>query len=587
MKVEKSFVHEKSKTKNSEREKVKKLKRVLTKKFHSKSYDHIETIALSKKKNLIVRRASYVGTYFRKDKDNGSEKNQVKEQEFLKKIKEDKKKNVITFIHSNGLIESNMNLNNKKNYENSSNTNGTLNKDDKKREVYLTSKTINEDVNNKTLTTTTKTENSFHINDSNENIENKNSNHSNVSFALSNNQELYQNLEYKSKLSSSHSLILSDTKYCQKNTINQSNNFHKQSSDNKSSNISDLELNNSKSKLPTTTTTTTIPSTPATIESTSTSSSLNSVLLKSPSKASNKPSAPSLHEMYLEEAKDHEKYLLYKNLIKSENNDLATSTIKNTPNSLALPPPLIPQTSNEPHISLPIHESIQYQNPTPLPDPFKPPFTTLSTEMTTSVISASSPNSTINKVHSFPTTNSNSISSLYSDMDKIDGIFELPQPSSLSLYSQPSTDHDSIPPKINERKLNDESLEKTNIKNTLVSRKDSLDLYFDILSQPLKGPIDFSNSSSSNDSLTYSNDSPPSNSIEKDISSNEKIQPRMIIEPSPTSYSVGHSNFQLVMKENLKLRNKLEEKLEETKFQMMIAITQLNLINEQLNILNF
>eukprot|EP00833_Pecoramyces_ruminatium_P018890 jgi/Orpsp1_1/1192922/evm.model.d7180000096924.1 len=147
MKVEKNgnSIHTKTKTKNSEHEKVKKLKRVLTKKFNSKSYDHIETIALSKKKDIMARRASVVGTYFRKDKNIGSGQNQIKDREFSNNIKEDKKKNIITFIHSNGLIESNMNLKNKANYINSLNTNGTSNKSSKKREGY--NKIINNTVN--------------------------------------------------------------------------------------------------------------------------------------------------------------------------------------------------------------------------------------------------------------------------------------------------------------------------------------------------------------------------------------------------------------------------------------------------------
>jgi len=130
-----------------------------------------------------------------------------------------------------------------------------------------------------------------------------------------------------------------------------------------------------------------------------------------------------------------------------------------------------------------------------------------------------------------------------------------------------------------------ELIEKVIPNYDLVSRRrDSLDFYFDKLSQP-------SRTSSFASSFSINTNSPLSsiylNSGEIDIPSSLEItQQRMMSEPQPTC-NVGHSDFNQVMKETSAIRTKLEDKVEETKFQMMIAITQLKLINEQLDILNF
>jgi len=539
-----SSVLTKTKSKNTEHKKVKQLKRVLTKKFNSKSYDEIETISLSKKKNSIVRRASYVGTYFRKDKNNSSGQDQVKNQELSHNLKDDKKTNIITFIHSNGHIESNMDLKNKAKHINNLNTNGTLSKGDKgdkRRDIYLTSKVFNP--NAKTNGT---------------NEDNNNNTQTKRGIVISNNL--------------TKDIFDSDI---DKSAPNNNKNFHNQSLTNKIPFPLYLKSTKPKSKL----------SSVVNIFTADTVDNDKSIPL---SEFNNKPSAPSLNEMYLEEVKNHEKYLLYRDLIQYEKSE-SLSNYENETSSLESYLPLAsPYNSNQHHSSIITPESIQYQNSIQNLDPFEPPFTTVSTDKTTSSNTFYSIHSSKNKVRSFPSSNSTLNSS--SSLDNFDhDLIELPQPTSLSYYTQNqnSPDHDTIPPKIKEEKYLDNSVEKVIPKIDLISRRDSLDFYFDKLSEPCKKLADSIKSSNSTNSDSNISDSNQICNYESDILFSEKSQQRMMSEPLLTLYSVGHYNFQGVMKETLKLRNKLEDELEKTKFQMMIAITQLNLINEQLDILKY
>jgi len=508
-----STVLTRSKSKHSDHEKVKKLRKAITRRFNSKSY---ETISLSNK--------------------------------------DDVKKNVITFIHSNGLIQSDVNAKNKKHRVN---TNNNMDKSDKKRDLIY---------NNK------------------ENLRARR-------FSLPSPEILKELQNHKSKLSSSpltidslksFSLSLKDgghshsakktsnppspkpttitatkpiVKSTTKTVVKDSTTPPPASNSTKTRQNNSVKFNSSKPAL-----------TIKTKKSPRPKSKLSeSMTLPTPpsSPVLNKPSAPSLNEMYLEEVKDHQKFLQYKNLINSEQGRLSSESEVHT-SPLSAPPPPIPSSM-----------IVQSSSNVIIQNPFKPPFTTLSPSMTTATtMTTSTLPARSSSVNSFATTNA-------TDSPFDETLSHLPKPSSLSFYTQPPSNFDSVPPKINgSRNGRDYSVEKVTPKIDLISRRDSLDFYFDKLSQPSKFSYSSNNSSSH---LNFPG--PTYTSLEPDIPSLEVSKHRMMAEPQPT-YNVAHSNFNQVMKDTFSIRNKLEDKVEETKFQMMIAITQLNLINEQLDILN-
>jgi len=522
MKVESnSTVLTRTKSKHSDHGKVKKLKKALTRRFNSKSY---ETISLSKKDEV--------------------------------------KKNVITFIHSNGLIQSDVNVKNKTHHVN---TNGYMDKSDKKRDLIFSNK---------------------------ENFKARR-------FSLPSPEILKDLQNHKNKFSSSPLTIDSLKSFSSNLKEGVYSHPTKKSSQSPSPTIKPVKTTTAKTttttktitKTNTTTKSTTTPTvtvsnntkppqndstkinTPKTVSTTKTAKSprpksklSESVTLPihPPSSIDSKPSAPSLNEMYLEEVRDHQKFLQYKNLVNTEQGHL-TNEPNFSSSPLSTPPPLIP-----------FSPSIQKPSSVTVQNPFQPPFTTLSPSMT---IATTMSTPTI-PVRSSSVNNLNlstfAIKSPYNDT-----LSHLPKPSSLSFYTQSPINFDSVPPKIKDSKTGkDYSVEKVIPKIDLVSRRDSLDFYFDKLSQPCKSSYSSTNSSSH---LNFPG--PTYTSLEPDIPSLEVSQHRMMAEPRPT-YNVAHSNFNQVMKDTFSIRNKLEDKVEETKFQMMIAITQLNLINEQLDILN-
>ncbi|ORX56134.1 hypothetical protein BCR36DRAFT_346824 [Piromyces finnis] len=457
-------VLQRTKSKRSDYGKVKKIKKALTKKFNSKSY---ETISLSKKDDI--------------------------------------KKNVITFIHSNGLIQSDVNMKNKKHHIN---TNDNMNKSDKKREIFSSTN-----------------ENDFKTR----------------RFSLPS-PEVLKNLQsHKNKYSSSPLPIDSINSFSPDKNILKISNLKRSKTTPTSSTIYNTKIRqndsvkNNSSKMLT-------PPIKPTVKSPRPKSKLSeSVTLPiSPSLFhDNQPSAPSLDEMYLEEMKDHQKLLQYKNFINLEYSQYTNVAEENSFSSSLLPPPI------------PSNDSTQYSSScVEIKNPFEPPYTTLSPTMTI--------------VTPMTTKSSN---------DEISS--HLPKPSSLSFYTQSHSSSDSVPPKINNKKNGkDYSIEKVIPRIDLISRRDSLDFYFDKLSQPSKpSHLNLFDSMST--------------SFEPDIPSREVSQHRMMTEPQPNYHNFAHSSFNQVMIDTFNIRNKLEDKIEETKFQMMIAITQINIINEQLKTLNY
>jgi len=503
-----------SKSKRSEHEKVKKLKKAINRRFNSKSY---ESISLSKKN------------------------------------KEDMKKNIITFIHSNGLIQSDM-----KNKTHYTNTNNVLKKSDSKKK---------EGNANTAITSEEK-----------ENLRSRR-------FSLPSPEILKELQNHRNKVVSPRSLVSSkqDTHAIKKDplattititTPSKSKSTKKHSSASTKTkthqNVTIITTNSTTTKKAKTTNATTKKSTnsnPTTknskpyVTKMTTSKSpkpksklFNVITLPASPTIQNdspKPSAPSINEMYLEEVKDHQNYLLYNE--EQSSRDIGKS---------------LPTSIPSPHL-----HSID----APIQNPFKPPFTTLSSGMTMAVSTTSIPITTVGRSYSEPVRKS----------PFNDALKKLPKPTSLSFYTHTSSSLDTttVPPKIGTDQINDHSIEKVIPNYDLVSRRrDSLDFYFDKLSQP-------SRTSSFASSFSINTNSPLSsiylNSGEIDIPSSLEItQQRMMSEPQPTC-NVGHSDFNQVMKETSAIRTKLEDKVEETKFQMMIAITQLKLINEQLDILNF
>ncbi|OUM69313.1 hypothetical protein PIROE2DRAFT_2816 [Piromyces sp. E2] len=547
-----------TKSKRSDHGKVKKLKKAITRRFNSKSY---ETISLSKK--------------------------------------DDVKKNVITFIHSNGLIQSDVNVKNNKIHH--VNTHDKMNKGDKKRDLILnnnktrrfslpspeilkelqchksklssshltieslksfptnlkegihSSHSIKKTSNTPTSKPLTKTTTTSPINNNNNN-NNSNSNNSNSN--NSNNNNSNSNNSNNSNNSTNN------------NSNNNNSNNNNSNNNNSNSNSNNVRRHNSVKHNTSSKSISLQKTTKSPRPKSKLSKSITLPVAPSPPPLDNKPSAPSLNEMYLEEVKDHQKFLQYKNLINSEQGKVIDEGVKTNPSSLSSPPPLIPSPIQKSSSS-----SVRIQNP------FEPPFTTLSPSMTT-VATTTTPSIPVRSMASASKSPFN------------ETLSHLPKPSSLSFYTQSPSNFDSVPPKIHDTGNGgkDYSIEKVTPKIDLVSRRDSLDFYFDKLCQPSKSmsSSSFSSSSStgSNSSSHLSYPGPTYTSLEPDIPSLEVSQHRMMAEPQPTYYNVAHSNFNRVMKDTFNLRTKLEDKVEETKFQMMIAITQLNLINEQLDILN-
>jgi len=580
----------KTKSKHSDHANVKILKNALTKKINSKSY---ETISFSKN--------------------------------------EDNKKNVVTVIHSNGLVQSDVNVN-IKNKTHLFNTNDTLDRDDKKRETNPTH-------NNKEHSITRR----FSL-PSPEKLQDVQIQRSNTSLPASS-LESYKNTHSSSSPPSPQNNYPTDKNLTPVSISNKpsktisSNDTHENTSPNVTDIINNPEtttpdvLDNTlkhhtnpiiskltrdkpgiktikpklklkpKSKL---SQSVTLPESPISPMSPTppSDSNVNSSL---------EPSAPSLDEMYLEEVKGLEKYLLYKDLVQSESEsqlksesesysesalksdsesalksesklhlDKTNRTTTTISNSSIIPevstPSLLSSSSSSSSSSLlPKSSSI------PVPqDPFEPPFTTLSTTMTTIATStASTPSFTSEETLS-----------------------KLPKPSSLAFYTQMQKigNYDTVPPKIRGRKLPDGSIEKIVARNDRLSkRRDSLDFYFDKLSQPSRSTYSSIYSpTTSTTSSTSSFINLPSSYYDTSVidaqesynstshllkSTTESI--RMMSEPQPMNYDIRYTNFNRVLRENIGLRSRLEDKVEETKFQMMIAITQIALINEQLDILNF
>jgi len=567
-----------TKSKHSDHANMKILKNALTKKINSKSF---ETISFSKN--------------------------------------EDSKKNVVTVIHSNGLVQSDVNVN-IKNKAHLFNTNDTLNRDDKKRETNPTQNNKENLITRRYSLPSPEKLQDVQIHRSNtsppaSSLESYKNTHS--SSSPQNNQPTDKN-STSASLSNESSKTTSPNDNHENTSPNITNTI--KNPENTTSDVIDNTLKHhtnpiisklTRDKPSVKTTKPKLKLKPKSKLSQSITIPESPVSPTSPTPPADnndsnnlEPSAPSLDEMYLEEVKGLEKYLLYKDLVQSESEtQLKSESTSNSKSELKSDSGLESEsklkldktsrtttsdtsdTSIIPEASSPLSSSslLQQSSSIPIPqDPFEPPFTTLSTTMTTIATStASTPSYTSDETLS-----------------------KLPKPSSLAFYTQMQKigNYDTVPPKIRGRKMPDGSIEKIVARNDRFSkRRDSLDFYFDRLSQPSRStyssiysPTPSSTSSTSsfiNLPSSYYDTSvivaQESYNSASHLLKNTTESIRMMSEPQPMNYDMRYTNFNRVLKENIGLRSKLEDKVEETKFQMMIAITQIGLINEQLDILNF
>jgi len=535
--------------------KVKKLKRTLNKRFNSKSY---ETISLSKKEDL--------------------------------------KKNIITFIHSSGFIPSDTNANIKINGNNNSNTNNNNNTNNKGHLSSTTNGILEKGDKMRGTNPTYHKENikarrlSLPSPEILKDLQNhRNKILSSTSSTLESFKKLYSTSSPTSPSPSPSSTISSDKSLVHAKTTTSTES------------TSPMTENNVKVKYRD------IPTTKPTIKNIKTMKLISKSLsqksspksvpkskskIKPKSKLSqsvtlpvspildsnssgSEPSAPSLDEMYLEEVKDPKKYMQYKDLVQSESQleskSLLNKTNNNTIDTATLTTSSSPVKQNLSDPQTLSSSLIQNFTKSIPQNPFEPPFTTLSTIMTALATTTSS----------------------FSEKSSS----KLPKPSSLTFYTHMTNGYgsvdpvDTIPPKIQNqnRYQPDSSIEKTVpcMDSRLYARRDSLDFYFDQLSLPSKSSTSIS--CSPNSSLISSPSSSfinLSSSCSEDSTTTPSSSIRLMSEPQPIDYD-KFSIFNQVIRENFTLRNNLEDKVEETKFQMMIAITQIGLIKEQLDILNF